>query len=220
MARLVDWNNIASRHSRPLVSRLAQPMRLLLDESIRRVEFRAVSLTSSLESELSALQKRVAILEALDKKSADQPSNQAIHIPLPAIQLRSASEPFMRYSTCSAADLFHPRCTEIGALFSHPAIFHRKFWEWVFIINCMMLNDIGQSKTALGFGVGVEPIPAVLAKLGAQVVATDAPDEIGVGKGWKKGNEFANSAETLWFEGILDKDIFIRPRPLSHRGHE
>jgi hypothetical protein len=199
MARLVDWNNIASRLSRPLVSRFAQEMRALLDESVKRVEFNAISLTSSLESELSALRKRVAVLEALEKKSADQPSNQAIHIPLPAIQLRSASEPFMRYSTCSAADLFHPRCTEIGALFNHPAIFHRKFWEWVFIINCMILNDIGPSKTALGFGIGAEPIPAVLAKLGAQVVATDAPDEIGVGKGWIKNNEFANSAETLWF---------------------
>jgi hypothetical protein len=188
--------------------RAARKLRLALNGVPRSTEIEALPIGGALKDHLAEIESRLAVLEARGTKSADQPWAQALHIPSPALHRRPASDPFMAYSTCSAADLFHPRCAEIGALFNQQVQFHRKFWEWVFILNCALTNDIGASKTALGFGVGTEPLPAVLAKLGTQVVATDAPAEIGVGSGWTKTNEFANSAETLRFDGILDQDIF------------
>ena len=201
------WKTIAALVPQPLMSQFTRKLRVLLDGTPPQVS--ALRLDPALKDYLSALETRVAALEARGTKSAGQPWNQALHIPSPLVHQRPASDPFMPYSTCSAADLFHPRATEIGALFNSPALFHRKFWEFIFILNCALSNDIGASKTALGFGVGAEPMPAVLAKLGAQVVATDAPPEIGVGNGWTQTNEFANGTETLTYEGIVDKDIFV-----------
>ena len=200
------WNSIASLVPEPVMSRLLRKLRVLLDGTPPKVG--ALRIDPALKDYLSALETRVAVLEKRGTKSADQPWNQALHVPSPLMHQRPVSEPFMPYSTCSAADLFHPRATEIGALFNSPAVFHRKFWEWVFILNGALSNDIGAAKKALGFGVGTEPLPAVLAKLGAQVVATDAPPEIGECNGWTRTDAFANSAEKLPYAGIVDKDIF------------
>ena len=212
MSDIGRLQSVADRVSRPFASQVA---RLLTPFVEATAKANASSIVSSLENELSRLKTRIVALESREGTAGNAPWRHTIHIPSPAVYQRPASTPFMAHSTCAAGDLFHPRCAEIGALFNHPPVFHRKFWEWVFIIHCAILNEIGQSKKALGFGVGTEPIPAVLAKLGAQIVATDAPEEIGVGNGWTQNDEFANSAEKLRFDGDIDnKGVFAASSPV------
>lgn len=88
----------------------------------------------------------------------------------------AADQPFMPYSTCSAADFFHPRFLEISDLLNSPVALHRKYWEWVYIVHTALDRGLAApGKRALGFGVGQEAIPAVLAKLGTEVTATVPP---------------------------------------------
>jgi hypothetical protein len=42
---------------------------------------------------------------------------------------------FMKYSTCSSTDFFNPKFNKICNKLKTPFGFHRKLWEWVFIIH-------------------------------------------------------------------------------------
>ena len=53
-------------------------------------------------------------------------------------------------------------------------VLHRKVWEWAFVFQVAKQYDLLRpGVTAVGFGVGNEPVPAVLASHGMHVVATD-----------------------------------------------
>lgn len=86
----------------------------------------------------------------------------------------------MPYSTCSVADFLHSRYVEICDLMHHPFAWHRKLWEWIFVIHHLQESDaVPPGSRGLVFGVGSERLSAVLAQMGAQIVATDAPDDKG-----------------------------------------
>lgn len=122
---------------------------------------------------------------------------------------RDESDPFMASSSCCAADFFHPRFKELSALLGFAPIYHRKYWEWVFILHkAMSLGACGNGKRALGYGVGTEPLPAALAKAGSFVLATDAPVEIGVSKGWLAGGQYSSGVDNLHYQGIIELDEF------------
>jgi hypothetical protein len=117
----------------------------------------------------------------------------------------------MAFSTCSAADIFHPRFAELSGLLNSPLLMHRKYWEWIYILNTALNNGICvPGKYALGFGVGQEPLPAAFTKFGVRITATDAPSDIGVGQGWNDGGQYAGDAAQLPFEGIVDRESFAR----------
>jgi hypothetical protein len=51
---------------------------------------------------------------------------------------------------------------------------HRKVWEWAYILRVAEVAGVlAEGRSALGFGVGQEPVPAVLASRGLRVMATD-----------------------------------------------
>lgn len=53
-----------------------------------------------------------------------------------------------------------------------------KTWELCSIYKALHERDcIGHGKTGLGFGVGTEPLPALFAKYGCKIVATDLPPD-------------------------------------------
>lgn len=55
-----------------------------------------------------------------------------------------------------------------------PSFFHRKLWEWVYIVEAVeQAGCLRKGATALGFGVGNEPVPAMLAAHGVSILATD-----------------------------------------------
>lgn len=117
-------------------------------------------------------------------------------IPPIEVYQTARSEPFMEYSTCSAADFLHPRFSEIATELGTVATYHRKLWEWVFVAHHMIKSGIVENgRRGLVFGVGTEMLPAYFAERGARILATDAPSDIG--ESWIVGNQFSENRDQL-----------------------
>jgi len=117
----------------------------------------------------------------------------------------------MAYSTCSAADMKNRRYVEFCEVAGIAAVFHRKSWEWAFVTHHLLRHGaVAPENRGLVFGVGEEPLPSYFASLGAQIVATDAPREIGESTGWLATNQFVDSAERLWRERVIDHETFTQ----------
>lgn len=105
------------------------------------------------------------------------------------------------------------------ATFKQEPFFHRKQWEYVYVLNSLsQRGKIGPGKKGLGFAVGTEPIPAVLASLGCEVVATDIDPVVGEKKGWTTGNQLCRQVEDLNRAGMCPPDQFrklCRYRPVD-----
>lgn len=105
--------------------------------------------------------------------------------------LNFIDKPFMPYSTVSALDFFNKKYIDYCDTLGIGVEFHRKNWEWVYIYqHALRLGVVGPDKKILGFAVGTEPLPSAFAALGANVVATDAPFEIGQANGWVKTDQY------------------------------
>lgn len=73
----------------------------------------------------------------------------------------------------------------------------RKTWEWAYVLEAFDQAGILQpGKRAIGFGVGAEPLPAVLASRGVAVVATDQPPT-GEESVWRSTGQYAAGIEAL-----------------------
>ena len=145
------------------------------------------------------------------KVLVDKPWKNNIYMAPRELSVTSPRAPFMQFSTCCAADFLHPRFAEISGMLAIPPVFHRKYWEWVFIIHAAINHGLGPGVRALGFGVGTEPLSSAFAKLGATVVGTDAPQEIGIGQGWAQDTiSFADTAERLFDGNIVSRALFDR----------
>ena len=119
--------------------------------------------------------------------------------------------PFMAYSTCSAADYHSEGFTRLCAELARPPQYHRKLWEWVFITHHLRRHGkVASGKKGLGFGVGTEPLSSLFAKGGAQVVATDAPQEIGIEAGWNIFSEHASVLDDIRVPSIIGEDDFAQ----------
>ncbi len=115
----------------------------------------------------------------------------------------------MQFSNCTAADFFHPRFQEIRGLINHWFTFHRKLWEWVYIIHHLIESgEVKPGARGLVFGVGSERLPAYFASLGASIVATDAPSEISEANGWKATGQYSSSLDNLRHKDIVDDAVF------------
>lgn len=116
---------------------------------------------------------------------------------------------FMRWSTCSAADFTHPRYVEICEMLEHPCDWHRKLWEWVFVVHHLLESGIvTPDSRGLVFGVGSERLPALFASLGAEIVATDAPGDLGTAAGWADTGQYLTSLAQIRYPAIVDSEVF------------
>lgn len=160
------------------------------------------------------LRKFVESLPAhFDQRSAEL-CHQRIFVP-PEPILRH-SDPFMLHSTCSVVDMLHPRYAEIVRDIDLRPTYHRKMWEWVYVIHHLeRAGVLVEGSRGLGFGVGLERLPALFAKKGCVVLATDAPPEIGIGTGWSSTGQHASALDDLRNPAIVDNDIFSER--VSHR---
>ena len=193
------WRQFLAPHvTRSVAARLDHT----IDEKIRAgVEAGLIDIRESVDSLVAS---KLAIVR--DRK----PWKDNLFIPRLDIHPTVASH-FFAYSTCAAADFFHP---DFGVLCGRLGIeptYHRKFWEWVFILHhAERTGAIGPGRRALGFAVGTEPLPSAFAKLGTHVTATDAPEEIGVAQGWQKSGEHAGRLNDLYQSAIIDRALFDR----------
>ena len=86
---------------------------------------------------------------------------------------------------------------------------HRKQWEYVFI--CKVLHERGllaPGRRGIGFGVGTEPLPALFARFGCEIVATDLGLDEAAELGWVAGNQHAQGIDVLNSLDLCPPDEF------------
>jgi hypothetical protein len=183
-------------HSLSLISRLRKTITLLrsgyreLTESIFRTMVQAQR------------DKSNRVFQDRAKRGGDT-------IPLSAGKLASCQ--------CSQAQLQSPQFQEWAVRMSEKQMhFHRKIWEFCFIAQALYERGLLiPGSRGLAFGVGQEPLPALFAGLGCEIVATDLPTEEANSGGWVETSQHASCLEALNNRGICDPDIF--PERVSFR---
>src|SRR5262249_52268764 len=100
---------------------------------------------------------------------------------------------------------FHFWCNELHEGFQ----FHRKLWEYCYVMEVLNHFDMLQSgKKALGFGVGTEPLPALFAKYGVQVLASDQDFNQAKSQGWASTNQYSTEKDNLNTRNICEQSQF------------
>jgi SAM-dependent methyltransferase len=98
-----------------------------------------------------------------------------------------------------------------------PFRLHRKFWEFGYIAQA--LHERGMlrpGRRGLGFGVGREPLPALFASLGCEVVASDQEPGSAEQSGWVATGQHAAGLDALNDRGICDPEAFRRRVAFRH----
>ena len=110
---------------------------------------------------------------------------------------------------CTATQFDEPVYAEwCGAIREEPRR-HRKQWEFCYILEALRsLDCLTPGKRGIGFGVGSEPLPAVFASLGCQIVATDQDEEAAWQQGWVDTNQHTASIEALNDRQICEMEAF------------
>jgi len=114
-----------------------------------------------------------------------------------------------RSELCKAMDFkaawFKRWCAELD----EEPNFHRKQWEFIYVMQALWeRNCIAAGKKGLVFAVGTEPLPAMFAKYGVDILATDIFPEQGIEKGWDNGNQLCFGLESLNTRGICEEAEF------------
>lgn len=91
----------------------------------------------------------------------------------------------------------------VGELKETPR-YHSKQWEYAYILQALAERGmLASGKRGVGFGVGQEPVPSVLAKYGVEVLATDLEIDEARKLGWAESNQHLSSIEILNKRGIV-----------------
>ena len=147
------------------------------------------TLDANVTNSLSTLEEVLAAVIRLDKENASYPA--------------------VFGSECCRFDHFQmPLFSYWVDRLGYSYAYHRKLWEFVFILQS--LKDHGMLSPGfrgLGFAVGTEHIPDLLASCGVSVLATDLNLEQGMAKGWADSNQLASSKADL-YSGISAKEQF------------
>ena len=97
-----------------------------------------------------------------------------------------------------------------GQIHQQPFL-HRKFWEFFYVAQA--LHERGQligGKHGLGFAVGQEPLPALFASRGCEIVATDQDPAQAEEAGWARTNEYSGGLDRLCRWEICQPDTFYK----------
>lgn len=85
----------------------------------------------------------------------------------------------------------------------------RKQWEFCFIAQALHERGLLRpGARGLGFGVGKEPLPALFASLGCEIVATDIGEDYAREAGWVETNQHASTLEELNERRVCPPDEF------------
>jgi len=92
-----------------------------------------------------------------------------------------------------------------------PRIFHRKLWEFAFVLQALWERDmIGLGRRGLGFGCGHEPIPSYLASRDVALTVTDIEPEQARSKGWINSDQHSTTIDSLYVPHLVDRETFER----------
>lgn len=110
---------------------------------------------------------------------------------------------------CTAAQFDEPDYARWLGLIHRPIHRHRKQWEYVYI--CRVLESMAMLQPgfcALGFGCGVEPLPAAFAAHGMHVTASDLAAEDVRASDWRDTNQHSLSLDALSDPAICPPEQF------------
>lgn len=116
--------------------------------------------------------------------------------------------PALSCKPCTMSDLdsgiFRYWATELRDVPGQP---HRKLWEWSYIAQALFERGfLKENSRGLGFAVGREPLPALFASRGCNVVATDLTLKDATKEGWNDGRQHSASIEHLNVRGICSAE--------------
>ena len=116
----------------------------------------------------------------------------------------------LQSNICNATQL---KSTEfqrwMSAIGQPPMVMHRKLWEWAYI--CQALEERGmlvEGSRGLGFAVGTEPLVALFASKGCQIVATDLDETSAQEAGWTSTNQHARDLAALNSRELCEPTTF------------
>lgn len=116
----------------------------------------------------------------------------------------------LRSCQCTQAQLMSPQFQEWAAqMHERPLHMHRKIWEFCYIAQALYeRGKLRPGQRGLGFAVGQEPLPALFARLGCEIVATDLATEDAAQIGWVEWGQHASSLAGLNNRNICDAAEF------------
>ncbi len=112
--------------------------------------------------------------------------------------------------TCTQEQMESPAFQEwYSQLALPPGRLHRKYWEWCYL--CQALSERGMlrdGRRGLGFAVGKEPLTALFARQGCEIVASDLDQAKARDQGWTETDEHANQLDDLNQKDICPPERF------------
>lgn len=86
---------------------------------------------------------------------------------------------------------------------------HRKQWEFTYIAQALAVHGVlAPGRRGIGFGVGREPLAALFASRGCDVLATDLDTSSAQARGWVDTDQHAHDVNFLNDRGICDPGLF------------
>lgn len=115
----------------------------------------------------------------------------------------------LRSSLCTQHQLSSPAFRYWASELHEEFRFHRKLWEFCFVLQSLYERGmLTEGRRGLGFAVGEEPLPALMASLGCSILASDldaADDRAGV---WAETAQLASNLEGLNSRELCDAELF------------
>ncbi|MCO6416624.1 class I SAM-dependent methyltransferase [Siccirubricoccus sp. KC 17139] len=111
--------------------------------------------------------------------------------------------------TCRQADIEAPWFRHWCRVLGTAPVYHRKLWEDGFVLQALWeAGMLEPGRRALGFAVGREALPAVLAAQGVEVVATDLAGEDARARDWIETGQHGAAAAALYRPELLAREAF------------
>ncbi|NOG72849.1 cyclopropane-fatty-acyl-phospholipid synthase family protein [Roseicella sp. DB1501] len=118
----------------------------------------------------------------------------------PGVALPQAPAPAgLTSRTCRQADIEGPWVRHWCRALGTTPFYHRKLWEDCYILQVLWEAGLLQpGRRALGFAVGEEPLPAILASHGVEVLATDIAAEDARAQDWIATGQHGRGTDRLF----------------------
>jgi hypothetical protein len=89
-------------------------------------------------------------------------------------------------------------------------LYHRKLWEFAFLLQAIQDRGLFNRKElkGIGFGCGQEPLAAYFASKDISIVVTDLEPEKTSGMGWTNTGQHTSSLDMAYYADIVERDKF------------
>lgn len=122
----------------------------------------------------------------------------------------SADVPKLTSCLCTQRQLASPAFRYWAGRLKEEWRLHRKLWEFCFVLQSLHERDMLQAgRRGLGFAVGQEPLPALMASLGCHLIATDLDASDQRADQWARTGQLASALDGLNTRKLCDPNQFI-----------